>query len=729
MTFLNIALVGGVLAFNIPLIIHLLNRSKFKTVKWGAMHLLAPVVRTNRKRIRMEQLLLLLVRAMIPVLLALAMAGPVLTGCQDLAGGSRSSLVVVLDNSYSMSAGGANASFNQARDAAMEIIRDLREGSDVSVILMAGGSGTGGGGGALLDEPTSRSSLLTEEIKRLTAAYGRADAPSSLQLAADHITRMKQSKRDMIVISDFQRVSWGPESGTLGAAVTEWRKSKDFSGSLTFLHTGKETTDNVAIIDATLSRTVVGVGQKVMLRVHLKNFGSRQYPSLRVYLDVDTQRRGVSEITLGPGEDGQAIFSHEFDTPGSHLIHISAEADATLKEDNEFLASIHVVDRIPVLLVDGDPAPPGEPLRGETGFLSVALQPYRSTSPQLSDLLAARTVPAAQFNAESLGDARAIVLANVPRLSDEQLRLIEGYVQGGGGLLIFPGNKVDRDWYNDAMYKEGGGLLPLKLGDLRGSLTDATQHTTIISQQFTHPALTLFNDRRNGNLGSASIWQWYRLEADALRPASAKAAAIAARLDSGDPFLAEKPFGDGAVLLCATACDGDWSSLPVRQVYVPFMQQLGAYAAMRVEPPRNVQVGQPLVAHLPASLLGQRATMTDPSGRRHPITLDDRGTYAYGDFKSTRQLGPYVLDAGSESKTHFVVSSPREESDLKQLTSDEMQALAKATGAEVVRTLDEYRELDRTRRHGRPIWHWFFYGLLALFFAELLLQQRFAGKR
>ena len=132
MTFLNVALITGVLAFNIPLIIHLLNRSKFKTVKWGAMHLLAPVVRTNRKRIRLEQLLLLLVRAMIPVMLALAMAGPVLTGCQDLAGGSRSSLVVVLDNSYSMSAGGANASFNQARDTAMNIIRDLRDGSDVS---------------------------------------------------------------------------------------------------------------------------------------------------------------------------------------------------------------------------------------------------------------------------------------------------------------------------------------------------------------------------------------------------------------------------------------------------------------------------------------------------------------------------------------------------------------------------------------------------------------------
>ena len=79
MTFLNPALAFGALAFAIPLIIHILNRSRFKTVEWGAMHLLESVIKVNHKRFRIDQLILLLVRCAIPVLLALCLAKPVLT--------------------------------------------------------------------------------------------------------------------------------------------------------------------------------------------------------------------------------------------------------------------------------------------------------------------------------------------------------------------------------------------------------------------------------------------------------------------------------------------------------------------------------------------------------------------------------------------------------------------------------------------------------------------------
>ena len=82
MTFLNIAMIGGILALNIPIIIHLLNRNRPRIVQWGAMHLLEQVMRTQKRKLRLEQILLLLVRAMIPVLLAICMASPVLTGCK-----------------------------------------------------------------------------------------------------------------------------------------------------------------------------------------------------------------------------------------------------------------------------------------------------------------------------------------------------------------------------------------------------------------------------------------------------------------------------------------------------------------------------------------------------------------------------------------------------------------------------------------------------------------------
>ncbi len=86
MTFLNAFLALGALAFTVPLAIHLLFRSRFRTIDWGAMHLLGNVIRINRRRIQLMHLLLLLLRCMLPVLLAFCLARPVLTGFRSLPG-------------------------------------------------------------------------------------------------------------------------------------------------------------------------------------------------------------------------------------------------------------------------------------------------------------------------------------------------------------------------------------------------------------------------------------------------------------------------------------------------------------------------------------------------------------------------------------------------------------------------------------------------------------------
>src|SRR6187549_2373004 len=118
-SFLNIALLGGLAALAIPILIHLFHKSRFQVVKWGAMHLLEAVIRTNQRRIRIEQIILLIIRAAIPVLLALCMARPVWTGLQKLLGNAKSSTVILLDNSYSMEGSHSGVSnFTLARNEA-----------------------------------------------------------------------------------------------------------------------------------------------------------------------------------------------------------------------------------------------------------------------------------------------------------------------------------------------------------------------------------------------------------------------------------------------------------------------------------------------------------------------------------------------------------------------------------------------------------------------------------
>ena len=716
MTFLNAILLGGLAAASIPVLIHLFNRNRFRTVKWGAMHLLDSAIKINKRRLKLEQLLLLLLRCCIPAVLALLMARPVLSGFESLVGAAKTSLVIVLDNSYSMEYGGAaSGNFHQAKEAAGKIIDDLGRGSDVSVVLMAGGVST------LFDSPSFDLGRVSKETLGLDAGFGSASVPESLETGAGILAKMQHPYREMVVLSDFQKVSWSETEAPARARVAELLSKMPIKPQLTLFHVGVEGRDNVSVDSLEFSRLVFGVRQPVQVRANLKNFGDRAYPDLKVYFRVDGKERSAAQISLGPNEDRQVLFSHAFETAGSHVIEVFADAD-TLTADNSYQASIPVWDRVPVLLVNGDPG--SGPLKGETDFLEIALQPFGIAKLDLTDLIAPRVVEARDLNPEAISKTRVVVLANVRQLTDAQLRALKDFVRDGGGLLIFPGDRLNVDWYNTTMTLDNG-LLPLQMTSLAGALDDQTAPARIVASHYTHPALEMFNDPRNGNLADGEVKLWYKTRP---RPGDNNIS-ILAQLDSGDPFLIEKKYGEGRVIQCTTPCDADWSNLPVRPFYLPLMQRLTTYLASTVFPPRNVDVGKPLLAFLPKADAGKKALLIDPAGNKQELAIVGKGVRSVVEFNQTRRPGLYRLTSPDNTTIHFVVNTARTESDLKQLSESERQTVAKSMKAMLVNTHAEYKQLDQNRRFGREIWRPLLWALLGLVFGELFLQQWFARRR
>jgi hypothetical protein len=468
---------------------------------------------------------------------------------------------------------------------------------------------------------------------------------------------------------------------------------------------------------------MVGVGQKIQIRANLRNFGDAPYPELRVYFKADGKEKSASQIRLGPRESGQVLFSHSFDTPGSHVVEIVADAD-NLKADNSFLASIPVRDKVPLLLVNGDPNP--EPLKGETDFAEIALQPFAASGKvELADLIATKVIKADELNTKTLAENAVVILANVRKLQDDQLHALEDFVKAGGGLLIFPGNRSDPSWYNGALFREGKGLLPASLGALVGELKEGAPSVAIVSQRFENPALELFNDPRNGSLSDSAIKVWFKL-LESQKSMSAPDVTTLARLESGDPFLVEKPFGEGRVIACATAVDADWSNLPMRPFFLPLLQRLSVYLASTVYPPRNLEVGCPLVALLPVGDAGKKASLATPDGVAVEVPIIKKGDRGVVEFGKTQRPGLYTLSSPGGSPIHFVVNASRRESDLQKLSDKEIKDLAAQHGVALVRSGAEYKALESSRRFGREFWKSLLWVLLGLTFLELVLQQRFA---
>jgi hypothetical protein len=472
-----------------------------------------------------------------------------------------------------------------------------------------------------------------------------------------------------------------------------------------------------------VSRQILGVGQKLNLHAHLKNHGEASYQDLKVVFRVDGKEKAVTQTTLEPRQEAQALFPYTFDTSGSHVIEVYADADP-LTADNGMMMSIPVWDRVPVLLVSGDLNP--EPLRGATDFAEIALAPHRSAKSELADLIETRVLEARDLEAKVLGEVRVVLLANVSQLSDPQLRALEAFVREGGGLLIFPGNRINSAWYNTTLAGDGKGLLPLPVVSLAGSLNQSGTQATIVAQHYEHPALEMFNDPKNGNMSDAQIWLWYKMRGD--QKAVDASTTVLARFDSGDPFLVEKKYGEGRVIQCAIPCDANWSNLPMRPFYLPLMQQLVTYLASKVYPPRNVEVGKPLVAFLPPSEAGKKAVMTDPEGKTTELALVQKGTRASVEYALTHRPGLYLLDLPGGNRIHFVVNTDRKESDLRQLSEPELDRVAKGMEAKVVRSFGEYREHDQKRRFGQEVWQGLLVAVLGLLFLEMILEQLFARR-
>src|SRR3972149_6434833 len=103
MTFLNPFILFGLAAAAIPILIHLLNKRKLRTIEFSTLSFLKELQKNTMRKITLRQWLLLLLRTLIIIFLVLAFSRPALKGNFGTIGShAKTTLVIVLDNTASM---------------------------------------------------------------------------------------------------------------------------------------------------------------------------------------------------------------------------------------------------------------------------------------------------------------------------------------------------------------------------------------------------------------------------------------------------------------------------------------------------------------------------------------------------------------------------------------------------------------------------------------------------
>jgi hypothetical protein len=673
---LNAAMLLGLSGAALPVIIHLLNRRRDTVIDWGAMQFL-DLGRQSRRRIRLAEFLLMLARMGLLALVALALARPFWAPRASAASGEGAAatagsglgrdapprdVVLVIDGSASMDRRLVSGTTPRARAVAWarRFVHQSRPG-DATAILVAGERVH-----HLVDPPRFDPVKLDEALAGIKPARGSSDIPAALVEAFRILEKTGNPGRTIIVLTDGQRFAWRPGETNRWAMVRDLHRRLPFPPAIWSIALGiGESADmpNGSVGRLNLTRTLVTPGLPLAVTTTVENAGPG--PMLRTAeLFNDGRPVAGSAQVVGPipaGGRAPLSFRTSLTAPGSHLLTVRLDGVDALPGDDESDTPIEVAPAVPVLLVDGEPG--SEPFSGETDFLRAALAPTGDDTPQVR----ARVLVPSQLAPEALKRQRVAVLANVDRLTSDQIAALNTFVEAGGGLLIAPGDRTDAPSLNAI------GWMPVRLGDRKG---DANHRATIAHpapRTFAGPLMAPFGQGDDPPLAEADFFA-YRL----LTPVSG--ASVSARLDTGDPWLVERPWGRGRVLVLATPIDAEAGTLPANPDFVPLTHEWVFHLAGRGGQSPIVRAGEPLVFPLdPPPAPGVDALPLEmPDGSSARATVLRSGNSAHARFDDTRQAGVYRLTLPDPpgALAYAAVTGDGRESDLSPLDPAEAARLA-----------------------------------------------------
>ncbi len=711
LAFLNPALLWALGLVGVPILIHLLQRRRFRVVKWGAMEFLLVSQRNRRRKLVLEQLLLLLLRCLIIALVVMAVCRPV-AALRGVAPGMRGQVhaIVILDNSYSMgyraTGSGAETVFDRAVRRAIHLVEQgLRQGDAVSIILASDPPRT------LIRRPSLDLRAAVGSLRRLKLSDAGTSYGAAARLALAVAGESRFPNREVYLISDNQDTGW---SGR-GSDPAAWEALARL-GRLVMLPVREGFPANVAVEWVQPARGLATARTSSRIQARLVNTGPQTARGVLASLEVDGRPQGAAQrVDVEPAQHVLVAFNHLFESGGVHTCAVRLGPDRLQADDVGYL-SLRVRQSVRILVLNGNPDPV-VPQRDAAFFLEPALSPPPA-GPGAEPVPLEPEVVRGGLSGSDVRQYDVVVLSNVSVLSAADRRLLGEFVQNGGGLLLFPGSRVSPELYNRDLLEGIPSLLPARLGAVR------TNKTSLDPGSLDHPALERFRGAQDVDLTTAEFQRYFPLQ-----PRSGdRSVRVMARLATGEPLLVERTFGLGRVVLAASGATTEWNNLPLKPLFLPLLHQLVGYLTGGSDGSRNGQVGEPLTRSLPLTEATRPVSITGPDGATTTLrpVVNERGCLVT--LERPERAGFYRLEVPGGTTDRLAVNRNVAESNLRSL--DQKGLRSRLPGREwiwVAPAEDLLAAITRARQ-GVELWRHALLAALALMVLESMLAQVF-GRR
>ncbi|MBS3764328.1 MAG: hypothetical protein KGZ25_13605, partial [Planctomycetes bacterium] len=576
--------------------------------------------------------------------------------------------------------------------------------------------------------------------------YAQATLSSALKRTLDGLKESETRRKEIYIVTDMQKLAWDEGITQQTRRVLDDKKFKDMP--LFLVDVGAVVTTNLTVTRADFGTRMNVEGSVSNLFTTVKNTGSQGIIQ-DLSLHIDGDKIHETEVGTNAGQTKNITMEHTFERKGFYTGFVELDPD-DLPGDNRRYFTVEVSDKVPVLIVNGDPSV--IPHQDGSFYLNLALGGMSKNNASLSPI-EPRVITDRELQSERLSNYATVVLANVSTITPQMAQSLTNYVRNGGGLLIFLGHNVDPASYNMAIGKaaeetvevvahKGGEnpevkekkdvarsfeLLPANLGQVRTPKGEDA-YFSVWNQNARHPILR--DIIRDIKLNRAQIKRFFALQES---PDHGTTGTELITLNAG-PLMVEQKFGSGSVILFTISCTPGWSNIPLKPFFLPLLHQTIYYLARTSSQRSSTPVGMAYRLPIPEVEETTKVSFYPPpteeqkrEGRTpEPITVkSELGRAGHSAiFKQTNRPGIYRAEVAVGKglrRELFAVNVPLKESNLSRIPVSEVQKRIDLEDFTIVEDPEKLGQIVRRAREGLPLWDYFLLAALLLALATSYL--------
>jgi len=683
MVFLNPAILIGLFAASIPILIHILNFRKLKKIEFSTLTFLKELQKSKIKKIKIKQWLLLLLRTLLILFLVLAFARPTLesTSIVSTNSAAKSSTVFLLDDSFSMLAftdDGSN--YNRSNLIIKNIISEMQNGDEFYFILDNGSIRR------TLD--VQKAVKILEESKLSESKFNLSN---SLNIAAELLEKSQNINKQIFLFSDFQENIFENKTDTVSSSIIQ----SDIK-----LYTFKISSDKIinnSVSDLKLENSIIELNKPLSFKAIVHNHSDVVQNNLIASLFINNKRVAQQNISINKNEFETVRFETTLENAGLMRVYVQIDED-DIQTDNKSFASFFVPKNIKVLLLYDT--------QSEIKFIDAALSTLSNSS-----RIEVTKKESKYFSSVNENDFDLIILVGGKNLVD--INKLKNSIAEGNKLIFFPSEKTSvtqlKTLENQIEFPSVQKIITTDI-----SKNDYAQFDFI---DLEHPLFrNLFSNEQKNKIDSPNFYKYIKFAtSNNIKPII--------RFNDNSVFLGEYNFGKGKVIFFNSAANLTWNNFPIKSLFAPLSNRLITYLTSSNNNPKAYLINENIPILL-NNISNPQLKVNSPTQEEF-INLEENYSNVFN-YKKTSSSGNYEFYNKNNLLTFASVNVDPNESIINSKSDDDLinyfSKLFKNNFV-LLNPEEDYISKIKEARFGSELWKLFLVIALLFAIAEMIVSR------